>query len=715
VHAGADLEKCVEVCRNFLEGHVVVLLQNILNQRGASDGRALAVIDSITEVRQLLGSRLIKEGDITKLRDLLYLDLGLEAQMRLMAERAVSAMDKVEIKTRTRALALWVSFALENLVYNSAPGVGAIQCQRETRDADELKAVLRDWAQLVEGAHKGYGGDWPTQAMSVVERMRRAMGHVVDVMQNNMQAKAEYLGYGLCSVTPEKIPEKWSITLFSEELVRGGGCSFVLSSFLRKLDKSIRAEGGGTLWQIISQGDPGAKGWLVQVPDLMSVQAETYDQPTILLAHSLSGEEEVPPGVVGVITPDAPDVLAHISVRARNLKVLFATCFDSDEFDGLARFVKKKVECKIQGNRVTVQEMSGDLSGKADMDGAAKKVSQIKIDLPPPTKFSKYALAESAVDPDAKPKIHGAKTANIVLSRRTLPEWIQTPRSAVIPFGVFEKVMSHPDNKHIAAEYKRLSEKELHASASPLKVLEDLKGLIKQLNAPIEMVNTVKQALVDSEIIEQGQLDGAEWDAAFMALKGVWASKWNDRAYYSCKKAGIGVEFVQMAVLVQRLVEAEYAFVIHTVNPSSNDSSYMYAEVVVGLGETLVGNFPGRALGFQMKKDGSSPPEIQSLPSKSTGLFGGGLIFRSDSNGEDLPGFAGAGLYDSIPMVTNTEQTILYHNEKLTTDKVFADDLMRGICKVAVDVEHAYGGAPQDIEGCYKDGKFYVVQTRPQV
>ena len=68
VHAGADLEKCVEVCRGFLEGHVVVLLQNILNQRGASEGRALAVIDAITEVRQILGARLIKEGDITKLR-----------------------------------------------------------------------------------------------------------------------------------------------------------------------------------------------------------------------------------------------------------------------------------------------------------------------------------------------------------------------------------------------------------------------------------------------------------------------------------------------------------------------------------------------------------------------------------------------------------------------------------------------------------------------
>jgi small nuclear ribonucleoprotein (snRNP)-like protein len=64
IHVGADLEKCVEVCRGFLDGHVVVLLQNILNQRGATEGRALAVVDCITEVRQLLGSRLIKGNNI---------------------------------------------------------------------------------------------------------------------------------------------------------------------------------------------------------------------------------------------------------------------------------------------------------------------------------------------------------------------------------------------------------------------------------------------------------------------------------------------------------------------------------------------------------------------------------------------------------------------------------------------------------------------------
>jgi len=37
----------------------------------------------------MLSSRMVKEGDGTKLRDLLYLDLGLEAQLRLMAERSL--------------------------------------------------------------------------------------------------------------------------------------------------------------------------------------------------------------------------------------------------------------------------------------------------------------------------------------------------------------------------------------------------------------------------------------------------------------------------------------------------------------------------------------------------------------------------------------------------------------------------------------------------
>lgn len=75
----------------------------------------------------------------------------------------------------------------------------------------------------------------------------------------------------------------------------------------------------------------------------------------------------------------------------------------------------------------------------------------------------------------------------------------------------------------------------------------------------------------------------------------------------------------------------------------------MYIELVEGLGETLVGNSPGSAHRFSVSKQklGSDPtaaaPEsiqIEGLSSKSEALLAdqGSLIFRSDSNGEDLAG-----------------------------------------------------------------------------
>jgi alpha-glucan,water dikinase len=48
-----------------------------------------------------------------------------------------------------------------------------------------------------------------------------------------------------------------------------------------------------------------------------------------------------------------------------------------------------------------------------------------------------------------------------------------------------------------------------------------------------------------------------------------------------------------MAVLIQRIVKAQYAFVIHTTNPTNGDEEEVYAEACRGLGESLVSDTPG--------------------------------------------------------------------------------------------------------------------------
>lgn len=59
-----------------------------------------------------------------------------------------------------------------------------------------------------------------------------------------------------------------------------------------------------------------------------------------------------------------------------------------------------------------------------------------------------------------------------------------------------------------------------------------------------------------------------------------------------------------MAVLLQKVIPSEYAFVIHTADPISGDRSKIFGEVVAGLGEVLVGSYPGRAFSFTYNEDG---------------------------------------------------------------------------------------------------------------
>ena len=57
-----------------------------------------------------------------------------------------------------------------------------------------------------------------------------------------------------------------------------------------------------------------------------------------------------------------------------------------------------------------------------------------------------------------------------------------------------------------------------------------------------------------------------------------------------------------MAVLVQTIVPAEYAFVIHTTNPTNSNDQEVYVESCIGLGEALVSDMPGQALAFSYDK-----------------------------------------------------------------------------------------------------------------
>ena len=96
------------------------------------------------------------------------------------------------------------------------------------------------------------------------------------------------------------------------------------------MHKVARASAEDRSWSLDASTTPGRSGCRSGLQhcamQLAQVEAwpaglQVYKEPTVLLAKRVSGEEEVPEGVVAVLTPDAPDVLSHVSVRARNMKV----------------------------------------------------------------------------------------------------------------------------------------------------------------------------------------------------------------------------------------------------------------------------------------------------------------------------------------------------------------------------------------------------------
>eukprot|EP00435_Cladocopium_sp_Y103_P009970 s1411_g2.t1 len=243
------------------------------------------------------------------------------------------------------------------------------------------------------------------------------------------------------------------------------------------------------------------------------------------------------------------------------------------------------------------------------------------------------------------------------------------PVSATIPYGMFEQEV--------------LAEGDLNEARNFLE---------EELAVPSSLRGALDAALgADAKA-----LDAGDWQRA---LKKVWASKWTDRAVASRKQMKVPDKALYLAVLVQPVVHAQYAFVIHTRSPlpgASPDAALV--ELCVGLGESLVSNAPGRALSASVEGQSIN---VHVYPSKPEGVFvpeGGTAIFRSDSNGEHW----------SIDYAED--------NEPLFFDVQFRSQLLLKLFQIGRQIEKNFSGQAQDIEGAVTaDGKIVITQSRPQV
>jgi alpha-glucan,water dikinase len=662
-HSGTDLETAVNAARGQLDADMQGLLGWIWEKRNDPNISPVEMVGKITDARRRLSNQFNQSGG---LRELLYLDLALEQLLRGIIER------NIHLKFEGRQLADLIALVLENVTL--------------TYEDPELAPCSRHWARLQ--SLPTFDAEWSRHAKSVADRIGRALSEWIDRLYQLLQPKAEYLGHGFHA-------EEWTIGLFSEEVVRGNSLGFALSTLLRHLDPLLRKAAHIGNWQIVSRGHGAGK---VEVVDsLRAVQRAKYDGPTVIIADKVMGDEDIPEGVTAVIAPDVTDIVSHVAVRARNANLLFASCHDTEEFERLKSLRGKFLQLDVNpaGDVIMKETSGGEKEPKQAWQKEKKKLSLVA------KKFGNYALGVKDFDD----KVVGGKSLHLAELQAKLPDRIGLPKSVAIPFGVFEKVLRLSANKDVAKRYDEVVQQTDKGGA---EVLAQIRETVLKLRASEELKAALQETMTGS-----GLEWPTDWEKTWNRIKQVWASKWNDRAFLSRQRMGIPHESLFMAVLIQEVVPADYAYVIHTVNPSNGDKNELFAELVLGLGETLVGNYPGRALSFVWDKS-EQEPTILSYPSKSIALYGSGFIFRSDSNGEDLEGYAGAGLYDSVLLDEPREAQIDYSQERLVWDEGFRNELAAKIAQAGLEVERACG-SPQDVEGTVANSKFYVVQTRPQV
>ncbi|HEY3323796.1 MAG TPA: PEP/pyruvate-binding domain-containing protein [Planctomycetota bacterium] len=661
VHSGTDLDIAAGAARKWLDGGTCGALDRVLALRGSS-GKPVELADAVISARQGIASRL-GSTDTHVLRDLLFVDRALEEALRLAIER----MEYHRLDMN--AFHALTFLALRNAELSIPP--------------PELQICLQHWTRGGGLLREGPAG--ARHLKSIADRLSRVLQACTDESYRTLQPLAEFLG-SACGV------EKWAQQIFSEEVIRGSSV-FLLSMLLKHLDPLLRRAAGISGWQIISRH--AASGRLQHALSLDSVQTQKFSEPTVLLADTVAGHEEIPINVRGIITLSTPDLVSHIAVRARNAGVLLVSCYEAAAYNNVRGLLDRWVQIKINADESIEATETQPATAVA---AGATVPSKERVHLERHT-CSKWAITEH----EFSSATVGGKASRIRELRQRLPEWIHVPTSVALPFGSCERALE------LAPEALREQFRQLAnlPEADLIERLPELRALQQQLPAPDALRMEFEAACGNA------QLQAPPWEHAWERIKQVWASKWNQRATLSRLNRGVDHCDLLMSVLVQQVVEASYAFVLHTTHPTSGDASQIYGEVVLGLGETLVSNHPGRALSFACHKS-DLKLEIISFPSKSAGLYGRGLIFRSDSNGEDLEDFAGAGLYDSVLLEEPEKRLLRYQDEPLLWNLEYRDRVLKTIARIGIEVERAYD-RPQDIEGAVAGDQFFVVQTRPQV
>lgn len=152
--------------------------------------------------------------------------------------------------------------------------------------------------------------------------------------------------------------------------------------------------------------------------------------------------EDIPAGVVGVLTRSLTDVLSHVAIRARCTRALLATCYDAEAWGALSSFGGSYVSLSIAADGAVICAQAATPAAGAGSNGASAAGGVLQLgEVSPAGEGSPWALAEGSFEGDRV----GKKSLNLKLLRERAGASgaaVAVPACVALPFGTFERVLA---------------------------------------------------------------------------------------------------------------------------------------------------------------------------------------------------------------------------------------------------------------------------------
>jgi pyruvate,water dikinase len=169
--------------------------------------------------------------------------------------------------------------------------------------------------------------------------------------------------------------------------------------------------------------------------------------------------------------------------------------------------------------------------------------------------------------------------------------------------------------------------------------------------------------------------------ALLEAVRACWASLWTARAMAYREKQNVDPASVSLAVVVQRMVEAEAAGILFTADPVSGRRDRTVISAAWGLGEAVVG--------------GLVTPDTLVVAKASEKV-----VSRETADKAVMTVYTENG---------TTEKPV---PEARRLEPVISDRSATKLARYGAMIEELYG-APQDVEWALADGEYFILQARP--